>query len=50
MKDFFYQFSEGNLKQVNKHIEIYKIMAKNPLIVAATIASLKANVEGLYLI
>lgn len=32
MKDFFFQFSEGNIKQVNKHVEIYKKMAKNPSI------------------
>lgn len=50
MKDFFFQFAEGNIKQVNKHIDIYKIMAGNPRVLEATLKSFKDNVEGLYLI
>lgn len=50
MKDFFLQFSEGNIKQVNKHIEIFKLMTRNPLISDATIRSFKTNIEDIYLI
>jgi len=50
MKDFFFQFAEGNIKQVNKHIEIFKIMTESPNITEATLKSFKENVEGLYLI
>lgn len=50
MKDFFYQFAEGNLKQVNKHIELFKVMAGCTGIVEATIKSFKDNIEGLYII
>ena len=50
MKDFFFQFAEGNIKQVNKHIEIFKIMAESPNIAEATLKSFKKNVEVLYLI
>ena len=50
MKDFFFQFAEGNIKQVNKHIEIYKIMTEKANITEATLKSFKDNIEGLYLI
>lgn len=48
MKDFYYQFAEGNLKQVNKHINIFKIMAECPGICEAAVDGLKDNVDGLY--
>jgi hypothetical protein len=50
MKEFFFQFAEGNIKQVNKHIEIFKIITERPNIAEASLRSFKNNVEGLYLI
>lgn len=50
MKDFFYQFAEGNLKQVSKHIDLFKIMAESSGISSAAISSLRDNIEGLFII
>jgi hypothetical protein len=50
MKDFFFRFAEGNMKRVNKNIEIYKIMAEKSNITEMTLKPFKENVEVLYLI
>lgn len=50
MKDFYFQFAEGNLKQVNKNIDTFKLMLNCHKISEAAIESLRVNIEGLFII
>ena len=50
MKDFYFQFAEGNLKQVNKHLEAGRLMLECRGVSEASITALQNNLEGLYLI
>lgn len=44
MKDFYYQFAQGNSKQVNKNIDTFKMMLVCANICEAAVESLKINI------
>lgn len=50
MKDYLFQFAEGTGKEVNKNIEIFKIMSSCDGVCAAMLSSFKDNIEGVFLI
>lgn len=50
MKDFYFQFAEGNYKQISKNIDTFKLMLHCPKICEAAIESLRTNIEGLFVI
>lgn len=50
MKDYLFQFAEGTGKEVNKNIEIFKIMSASEGICDAMLSAFKANLEGIFLI
>ncbi len=41
MKDYYFQFAEGNIKRVNRNIETFKYLTLNPKIMEAAVSSLK---------
>lgn len=50
MKDYYYQFAEGNAKHVFKNIETFKFFMHLPNILDAALSSLKENLSGLSMI
>lgn len=41
MKDFYFQFAEGNIKQVNKNIETFRLFMHLPNVYDAAVIILK---------
>ena len=48
MKDFLFQFAEGNQKSVNNSLEVYKVMSETTGICDATVTAIKENIDGIY--
>lgn len=50
MKDYYFQFAEGNAKHVTKNIETFKMFMNLPYMLDAALTALKENIEGLYMV
>jgi hypothetical protein len=44
MKDYYFQFAEGSIKQVNRNIETFKYLMQNNKIIDSAVSSLKDNI------
>jgi hypothetical protein len=50
MKDYYFQFAEGNAKHVAKNIETFKMFMDLPNVLNAALEVLKENLSGIYMI
>lgn len=50
MKDYYFQFAEGNAKRVNRNVDTFKLFMHLPGVYEAALQVLKDNLEGLYMI
>ncbi len=50
MKDYYFQFAEGNAKHVAKNLETFKMFMDLPGMLDAALLALKTNLSGLYMI